>query len=368
MKTRTHRAFCPQNYLTAYRLDPEQVLYFDIETTGFRASTSSLYMIGWAVRGADGAWVITQMMAQSRAEEVQLLEQFALVLKDYTTLIEFNGDRFDLPYMNAKYEAYGMENPLRSLTTVDLYREIRPFKKALGLDRLNQKSVERFLDIPREDPFSGGELIDVYRSVRDHTCPDPEEALDKLFLHNYEDVLGMLRMTPLLGYSLAICSDGAVHQKAWLHDAPAAVLEAFYELEVPVPKPLHFSFEECCSVTLSGNSVSVVIRPCMGRLYHYFPDYKNYCYLPGEDMAIHKSVAQFVDPSHREKATAQTCYVKKEGLFFPLAGSTKSASIPLFSRYYKDSVSWFEDQNTLTEDQELFSAYIHDIVKAAASK
>ena len=33
------------------------------------------------------------------------------------------------------------------------------------LKKLNQKSVERFLMIKRQDPFNGGELIDVYRDI-----------------------------------------------------------------------------------------------------------------------------------------------------------------------------------------------------------
>jgi hypothetical protein len=37
--------------------------------------------------------------------------------------------------------------------------------------------------------------------------------------------------------------------------------------------------------------------------------------LPDEDMAIHKSVALFVDRNHREKAKRENCYIKKEGLF-----------------------------------------------------
>ena len=49
MKMKTHYAACPQQYLSAYGLNPDRVIYFDIETTGFRASSSSLYMIGWAV-------------------------------------------------------------------------------------------------------------------------------------------------------------------------------------------------------------------------------------------------------------------------------------------------------------------------------
>ena len=33
---------------------------------------------------------------------------------------------------------------------------------------------------------------------------------------------------------------------------------------------------------------------------------------------MHKSVAEFVEKSHRKKATASTCYLKKEGAFLPM--------------------------------------------------
>ena len=39
---------------------------------------------------------------------------------------------------------------------------------------------------------------------------------------------------------------------------------------------------------------------------------ENYYYLPTEDTAIHKSVGEFVDPSHRKKATKKNCYIKKD--------------------------------------------------------
>lgn len=52
-------------------------------------------------------------------------------------------------------------------------------------------------------------------------------------------------------------------------------------------------------------------------LKYFYPDYQNYYYLPEEDMAIHKSIADSVDPSYRKKATKNTCYTKKAGIFLP---------------------------------------------------
>ena len=381
MKIKTYDAVCPQEYLSAYGLDPDRVIYFDIETTGFRAASSSLYMIGWAVsaascRAPSGSgqgqpdempdctrWRVTQIMAQSHGEEPVLLKQFSDLLKDYDAIIEFNGDHFDLPYMKEKYAEYGMDDPFRTLKTVDLYQEIRPWKKALGLDRLNQKSVEEFLRIHRTDPFHGGELIDVYRSVRDHRCPDPEEALHALFLHNYEDILGMMKMTPLLAYSLAMQSSSPASVRVTSEDDQVE-LDASFPLPAAVPKPLSLDIEDFCSIALSQRTARISIRALSGCLYHFFPDWQNYDYLPFEDTAIHRSISSFVDPSHREKAKARNCYVKKKGVFLPLAGNIET---PVFHRYYRDSVRWFEYRPGMEGDSVRFSVYLHELVRAAFS-
>ncbi len=40
-----------------------------------------------------------------------------------------------------------------------------------------------------------------------------------------------------------------------------------------------------------------------------------------EDVAIHKSVAQYVDSKYRKQATASTCYEKHSGEFLPIKDS-----------------------------------------------
>ena len=62
---------------------------------------------------------------------------------------------------------------------------------------------------------------------------------------------------------------------------------------------------------LLGNEIACSIRLCQGQLKHFYPDYRDYYYLPFEDTAIHRSVGEYVDRSARKKATAKTCYTKK---------------------------------------------------------
>lgn len=369
-----HTASCQEEYLTAIGLDPARVIYFDIETTGFRASTSQLYMIGWAVKlrseemssdENEPLWAVTQILAESSAEELPLLKHFYSVLRQYDTIIEFNGDRFDLPYLREKSSSFGMKDPFEGMDTVDLYQELRPLRSMLGMSRLNQKSVEQFLHITREDPFNGGELIDVYRSVRNRTAPDMEQALDALFLHNYEDVLGMLAMTPVLAYPMILRSQAPVACRVLdtsdtLHtsDPSEGSLEASFRLDVPVPKDIDHA-GGLYRLRVQGDRVILTIALERRVLYHFFPNYKDYYYLPEEDTALHKSVASFVDPSHRRKATASNCYVKKEGIFLP---QTEERFLPSFKESYKDKTSWFEFRTSLLEDGETCSSYIHSLL------
>ena len=64
-------------------------------------------------------------------------------------------------------------------------------------------------------------------------------------------------------------------------------------------------------------NISVDFSVYEGELKLFYKDYKNYYYFPMEDVAYHKSVAEFAGKSARIKATPQTAYIKKAGTFVP---------------------------------------------------
>lgn len=80
---------------------PETSVFIDIETTGLKASTSRLYMIGVLYATGEG-WNTIQWMAETSAEEEGLLRVLAAFIRPYRALIHFNGERFDLPYLREK--------------------------------------------------------------------------------------------------------------------------------------------------------------------------------------------------------------------------------------------------------------------------
>ena len=122
---------------------------------------------------------------------------FFAFVKNYRTLVHFNGDTFDIPFIEKRCHALNLPHTFDCLESIDIYKRIKPYKKHLGLENLKQKSIEAFLGIDREDKYSGGQLIEVYAEYLQTKDP---YLLKLLLLHNEDDLKGMPKLLPILHY------------------------------------------------------------------------------------------------------------------------------------------------------------------------
>ena len=342
-----------EEYLAMQGIGLMDSVFFDIETTGFRAGSSHLYLIGAAFRSENG-WVIRQFFAERPQEEAELLRAFDSFLRPFSAVIHFNGDRFDIPYLREKYEQYALPDPLKSLVSVDLYQDFRPLKKKLSLTHMNQKSLERYIGLDREDLYDGGALINVYRSYcRYHK----QEDLRLLLLHNLEDVKGMLSLPSFYAYVHLFDCDLRCARLLQADLTDHEILkEAAIEFELPCPVPAPLSASNAVSGIQIKDRRGILRLPVLTCvMYYYFDDYASYYYLPEEDRAVHKSVGAYVDKAHRKQATAQTCYVKKGGSFLPQASPVFT---PEFRREYADPVRWFPAELLRDADEQVLTRYL----------
>ena len=120
--------------LLTKRLDcrMEDILFIDIETTGLSPRNSELYLIG-AGFYQDGNWMISQFFAQSTAQEEEVLSAFSDFSRNFSKLVHFNGDRFDIPFLQSKYEEHKLSDPFENMESFDLYKHVKGYKAALGL-------------------------------------------------------------------------------------------------------------------------------------------------------------------------------------------------------------------------------------------
>lgn len=134
--------------------------------------------------------------------------------------------------------------------------------------------------------------------------------------HNYEDVLGMTGLIAIRSYRKLF--DGAFTVNSTetniykdRNGIPQKELILTLQNQYPIPQRVSCQ-TDAFYLICDGMQSKLRIHLFEGTLKFFFDHPEDYYYLPAEDMAIHKSVATYVDKDFRKKATADNCYTKKD--------------------------------------------------------
>lgn len=171
----------------------ENILLFDIETTGFSRSKDTLVSITAAELLMNHA-IIHQWFAESPLDEVQILNDFNVLQGSKPYHVTYNGHSFDIPFLYCKYQYYNIFTTLNKCKSCDLYRVS---KRVLSLESYKLKHIEKALGIVREDTISGKECIALYEEYL--KIGKPENA-QLILQHNFEDVLNLIYIARVLSY------------------------------------------------------------------------------------------------------------------------------------------------------------------------
>ena len=333
---------------------PEGALFLDIETTGLKPETSHLYLFGCIWQDAPGYFQFRQWFAESPFEERSVLREVNEFAAGFQTFVHFNGDRFDLPYLNAKAAELGLDSVFEQRTSLDLYPILKPLKAFLRLPNCRQKSFESFLDTGRKDIYNGGELIDFYyRYVRTGS----EALLQPLLLHNEEDVLGTVSLLSLFPYVRLLSGEAAFDGISILADEEDVLLSLSAKDRYPVRVT---ALDRGILLRTEEDRILLKLPVRERTLKHYFPNPKDYFYLISEDQAIHKSLAAFVNPDNRMKATKENCYIKKTARFYPLM-QTKGTEVFMDALQSEPFGIW---DPALTDQTDGWAAYISTFLRS----
>ena len=197
---------------------------------------------------------------------------------------------------------------------------------------------------------------------------DPSVPADRsrmrtmLLSHNSADVAGLVAMTDILMWKDLFQADLSVYraQANTYHDADGEPQQELimYARAENVPEDIHVpagtASLDGCYCAFSGNKVVLKVPIFSGKLHYYYANYKDYYYLMELDQAIHKSIASYVDPKHREQARADNCYTGKVGSFLP---EWTKLHTPVFLEHYRDKTAWFEFKPEMKKDKSFFTGY-----------
>ena len=274
-------------------------LFYDIETTGLSRNSTFLYLVG-AVTYEENNWQMYLWMIENEDEEYELLKTFSKFLEKFSCTIQYNGDSFDQPYLEARYQIHGLPSPFKSLPSMDLYRQLKPLKGLLKLSRMNQPSIEAFLGITDRIYCDGGACIRLYKQFASGKKP---EAGEVVMGHNQEDLLGLGKIFSMLSY-LALFEEDYEALDCEIQDEQLTfTIKIFYDM------PVEFSnHSEEFYITGQKDRVRLLVKSQNGRLKQYYSNYKDYDYIPSEDTAMPKTLSACMDKKLRRPARKETCY------------------------------------------------------------
>lgn len=341
------------------------VLFLDIETMGLSPRNSSIYLIG-LTSYQNECWTFTGLFAENPSDEVNILTEFISILNTHATIVHFNGNRFDLPFLKDRAKNNGLNLSFDNFISIDLYKKISSFKHLLGIGNCKQKTIELFLGIMREDKYNGGELINVYKEYIENPTSD---GFNLLYQHNHDDLLGMLEIIPIFNYEkLAIIipkfNNSSENEYIDYHGNCCSELMIEYDIPIYVPSPISLNYENIF-LSIRNNKGYLKIPLLFREMKHYFDNYKDYYYLPKEDIVIHKAIAASVDKEFRQKATKDNCFIKKSGIFIPYLGNDSAIT---FKENYDSKCTYIEFDSSFTKNIENLEQYFHQFINHAYKK
>ena len=339
----------------------EGTLFLDIETTGFDRRSTFLTIIGLAWQEKEQIIVEQWLNETGPMEEPLLLLELNHFLKEMPALpqlIHYNGSTFDLPYLKAKYDQYHLPTSLCDCNSTDLYKLAKKYKKLFGLSGIRQKNLDEFFGLYREDTLSGQELINVYLEGIESK---DETLLHAYLLHNKEDMEGMVYLQNLL--KLHSFLNGEFLITEWTESKDHTWINVTLTGDYYLYKPVLCSMEGI-DFKLCNKQTDFKIPVKYMEAKYFYPNYKDYYYLPAENCAMHKSVASYVEKDYRQKATKETCYTRKTSSFvpLPLPAATRCrkmclqecSCLDLFYESYGDCMAWVEQSLEDNEKRQLY--------------
>lgn len=218
--------------LTMPQPEPLRVLFLDIETApmitySWQAKTDYIshekviqdpFVLCWAAKWSDQAGVksakLTPDECASQAD-ARIVDELADLIREADLVCAHNGDRFDVPRVNARLMLHSLE-PLGPVTSIDTLALAR---KSLGLSHYNLDSLARQLGLGSKiktdfdlwkDAMHGDELA-MQRMVR--YCRNDVVLLEKVFYRMRPYVRGLARMVDRAGEGCPHCGSPEIMKR-----------------------------------------------------------------------------------------------------------------------------------------------------------
>ena len=342
-------------------VNKKQILIYDIDTTSFEAANGCIFLIG-VMYYQDEQLKFTQFFSESIEEEAQIIENFFDIAENYNILLSYKGESFDIPFIGKRLytlKQNTLYNRFVSLRprSFDIANEIMSVKATLGFsstkldylrkmcgqtvpERINGENISKFYVehiaanklrklLETTNKAQNSNMIGLYnpKPVIDdlaHIKPDSGDRFltDILYRNkeNIESVVYLMRLARIFSMKKGRFN---VIIDIGLFDNPEE------------PGITNNSDTVTFFITANDFKICIPVTIVSLSLKQFYPNFKDYYYFPAEDMAVHKSIAEFAAAGSKKKATAKTAYRNVSGRFIHIPLAFAKSETNKDSSFYK---------------------------------
>ena len=341
----------------------DKILIYDIDTTSFEAANGCVFMIGvlfFDNTSTGGELVSHHYFSEKISEELTIIETFLDFSTEYTICLSYKGESFDIPFISKRLFDLKKQNSgnkdlcdrlsalytkLQSLRSrsYDLYNEIHAVKAGLNFTSSKLDSLRKILGQSVPERISGENISKFYV---EHIAAMKLKALQEISCK--PENTGYIReyvRKPIPDELAHISSDSG---DRFLDNILARNLENM-EAVLYIMKLSHLFVMRRGSFDVTIGSVPTVTFSISERDFHidipveiqtlnlkiFYANFKDYYYFPSEDMAIHKSIAEFTGTGSKKKATSKTAYANVSGDFIRIPRAYATSDTQKASNKYK---------------------------------
>ncbi len=271
--------------------------YLTIETTGLSPERHRIISISVGTI-SDDIIGITTFFSDNKDDELTIIENGLDAIGDAGRIITWNGDSFDLRFLSARGEEYGIKSPVQA--SYDLKKIFSPLKRFIASGSLSLYDTLEDMGISDDSVPDGKTLVTLYKTFIETGEKRYSEPVLQHSVYKLTGIMNLMCLHSCLNINKAVptINESSVTDETLIVSGST---DLFF------PTNLHIGMDGI-DLFYSENRFNARFTLYDGRIRMYFPDPASYVRLKSDGSLIPKELSRSMSKDSYERVSKESCF------------------------------------------------------------
>lgn len=274
--------------------------YLTIETTGLSPERHRIISISVGTI-SDDIIGITTFFSDNKDDELTIIENGLDAIGDAGRIITWNGDSFDLRFLSARGEEYGIKSPVQA--SYDLKKIFSPLKRFIASGSLSLYDTLEEMGISDDSVPDGKTLVTLYKTFIETGEKRYSEPVLQHSVYKLTGIMNLMCLHSCLNINKAVptINESSVTDETLIVSGST---DLFF------PTNLHIGMDGI-DLFYSENRFNARFTLYDGRIRMYFPDPASYVRLKSDGSLIPKELSRSMSKDSYERVSKESCFSRE---------------------------------------------------------